>query len=58
VKDWKAIAVANGLNLKDAELDRIASVLSALDETMQPLVRSLTPDVEPASVFHAGETGA
>ena len=50
VKDWKAIA-------KVAGLDVSGPALSGLEEAFRPLVAGLTSDVEPATVFHAGETG-
>jgi hypothetical protein len=45
--DWKNIAQAHGLNLSPRDLDRISGPLSALDETFRPLVKTLTPDLEP-----------
>ena len=56
MKNWVAIAQAHGLNLSAAELDRIAQPLATLDETFRPLVRQLTPDLEPDLELHlAGE---
>ena len=51
MKDWVTIAKAHGLDLSARELDRIAQPLAALEETFQPLVTGLTPDVEPAFEF-------
>jgi len=51
MKDWVNIAKAHGLDLSARELDRITQPLAALDETFQPLVKNLTPDVEPAFEF-------
>ena len=47
MKNWAGIAEANGLNLPARELDRIAQPLAALEETFHPLVKQLTPDMEP-----------
>jgi hypothetical protein len=52
MRDWATIARAHGLDLSARDLDRIAQPLAALDETFQPLVKNLTPDVEPAFEFH------
>jgi hypothetical protein len=52
MKDWVTIAKAHGLDLSARELDRIAQPLAALEETFQPLVKALTPDLEPAFEFH------
>ncbi|MBZ5626676.1 MAG: hypothetical protein LAQ69_49545 [Acidobacteriia bacterium] len=49
MKDWKAIARASGLDVSAEELDRIAGPLDALEEAFRPLVKDLTPDVEPAT---------
>jgi hypothetical protein len=57
VKDWKAIAKVAGLDVSGPELDRLVQALSGLEEAFRPLVAGLTSDVEPATVFHAGETG-
>jgi hypothetical protein len=51
MKDWVAIAKANGIDVSPRELDRIAAPLSALEETFRPLVNTLSPDVEPAFSF-------
>jgi hypothetical protein len=58
VKDWKAIAAANGLDLKGPELDRLVQTLAALDAAFRPLTADLSPEIEPATVFEAGENGA
>lgn len=47
MKDWKQIAQAHGLNLSARELDRVAEPLAALEETFRPLLKTLTPDLEP-----------
>lgn len=57
VKDWKAIARASGLDLAAAELDKVVKPLDALEEMFRPLVRDLTPDIEPATGFLLEEDG-
>lgn len=52
MRDWKTIAQASGLPLPAAEIDRIAGPLSALDEAFQPLVRDLSPGLEPDPELH------
>ena len=49
MKDWKAIAKASGLDLDPAGLSRIAEPLEALETAFRPLVKGLTPDVEPST---------
>jgi hypothetical protein len=53
--DWKAIAKARGLDLPPADLDRLASVLNQMDQVFRPLVKGLTPEIEPATEFHIPE---
>jgi hypothetical protein len=55
MKNWRAMAQAHGLDLPAAELDRLAPPLEALEETFRPLVKSLTPDLEPAVEFRMEE---
>ena len=56
MKNWAGIAQAHGLLLPARELDRIAEPLAALEETFRPLVKQLTPDLEPDLELHlAGE---
>ena len=57
MKDWRAIAKAQGLDLSERDLDRIAPPLDALEEAFRPLVRDLTPGIEPAVVVGAEEDG-
>ena len=57
-KDWKKIARASGLPAPDAELERIAAPLNALEADFRRLVRALAPETFPAPVFDpAGESG-
>jgi hypothetical protein len=56
MKNWVAIAQAHSLALSPHELDRVAQPLAALEETFRPLVKHLTPDLEPDLELHlAGE---
>jgi hypothetical protein len=48
VKNWKAIAEASGLELPARDVDRITQPLESLEEAFRPLVRNLSPEVEPA----------
>jgi hypothetical protein len=48
MRDWRAIAKANGSSLSGKELDGVAQPLEALEEVFRPLTQNLTPDVEPA----------
>ena len=56
VKDWKAIAVASGLQLPASDLDRIATPLDRLEEQFRPLVAGLTPEMEPSFSFQVEES--
>jgi hypothetical protein len=56
MKNWTSIAQAHGLALSARELDRLAESLGALEGTFRPLVKQLTPDLEPDLELHlAGE---
>jgi hypothetical protein len=55
MKNWRALAEAYGLDLPASQLDRIAPPLDALEEAFRPLVRDLTPGIEPAVAFSADE---
>jgi hypothetical protein len=55
MKDWRAIAKAHGLDLSARELDRIAPPLEALEAAFRPLVRELTPGIEPSVAFSVEE---
>lgn len=52
-RDWKSIAKANGLGLNPKEADAAAEALDNLHKSFAPLVRDLTPDVEPVLGFCA-----
>ena len=51
MKDWKAIAKAAGSPLTGKDLDRAIQPLEALEETFRPLVKDLTPNLEPCVEF-------
>jgi len=47
MRDWKAIAQAQGPGSSPRELDRVVEPLAALEKVFQPLVAELTADMEP-----------
>lgn len=49
--DWRSIAHARQFPLSDAEIDRIAPVLEALEAAFRPLANGLPHEVEPALVL-------
>ena len=53
--DWKTLALARGIPA--ADIDRIMPPLEALETSFRPLAQSLTPAMEPAVIYHAGEDG-
>jgi hypothetical protein len=55
VRDWSTIAKAAGLGIPESEVERIAGPLQRLEEAFRPLVKGLTPDAEPATVFRCEE---
>jgi hypothetical protein len=55
MKDWRGIAKAHGLELSAGELDRIAPALDGLEEAFRPLVKDLTPGIEPSVEFSVEE---
>jgi hypothetical protein len=57
MKNWVGIAQAHGLNLPAHELDRIAQPLGALEETFRPLMKQLSPDMEPDLQLHIDGEG-
>jgi hypothetical protein len=50
-KDWSKIARANGLPIPDAELERTAPVLEALEASFRPFVENLPWSLDPAIMF-------
>ena len=51
MKDWKKIASANGLNIPEADVERIAPSLDALEAAFRPLTARIPHEVEPAVGF-------
>jgi hypothetical protein len=47
--DFKAIARARGLDIPEAELDRVARPLETLEAAFRPLTADLPPSLEPAT---------
>ena len=58
MKDWTAIAKASGLDIPAKDVARHSQPLDTLDEAFRPLAKSLTPDMEPAAIFHADQEQA
>jgi hypothetical protein len=54
-KDWKKIARASGLTISEADLERVAPALDALEAAFRPLARTLQRELEPAITFRAAE---
>ena len=50
--DWAAVARARGMDLPEAELERLAKPLAGLEETFRPLLKGLTPLMEPDCELH------
>jgi hypothetical protein len=50
--DWAAVARARGLEIPEAELERVTKPLAALEETFRPLLKDLTPLMEPDFELH------
>ncbi|HWB83673.1 MAG TPA: hypothetical protein VG675_06010 [Bryobacteraceae bacterium] len=55
MKDWRAIAKGNGIEIPAKDLSRIAAVLDALEADFRPSVKDLCPELEPAVIFQADE---
>ena len=53
MRDWSLLAKGSGADIPDKELPRVAGPLKALEESFAPLAKSLTPGMEPSSVFRA-----
>jgi len=56
-KDWKKKARAEQLEIPDADLERIAPTLDAMEAAFRPLAQALPPETEPALIFRAAEEG-
>ena len=55
MNDWKSIARATGVSSSETELDALTAPLISLEQTFRPLIRELTPDLDPAVAFNAEE---
>ena len=55
--DWKSLAKAYGLPLGPKELESVVQPLDALEQMFRPLLRDLSPDLEPALEFRAEADG-
>jgi hypothetical protein len=51
MKNWKAIASGNGLNLTDEYLAKITPPLDALEKVFRPLVALLPHEIEPSVIL-------
>jgi len=49
--DFKAIARARGLDIPEAELERVARSLEVLETAFRPLAAGLPPALEPATAL-------
>jgi hypothetical protein len=58
MKDWTAISKAAGLDIPAKDVARISQPLNSLEEVFRPLVKSLTPETEPAVSFRADKEQA
>ncbi len=48
MKNWKAIASGNGLDLTDEYIAKIAPPLDALEAAFRPLIAKIPHEVEPS----------
>ncbi|HUB82873.1 MAG TPA: hypothetical protein VMB03_28940 [Bryobacteraceae bacterium] len=58
MKDWPSIAKAAAPDIPAKEVSRYSQTLDSLEEIFRPLADSLTPEMEPACVFGAGQEQA
>ena len=58
MKDWTVIAKAAGLGIPPKDASKHLQALNGLEEAFRPLVKTLTPEMEPAAVFRADEEQA
>ena len=50
--DWEAVARARGLEIPRADLERVTKPLAALEEAFRPLLKDLSPLMEPDFELH------
>ena len=55
MKDWASAAKAAGLDIPAKDVSRIVQPLNSLEEVFRPLAQSLTPEMEPATLFRADQ---
>ena len=48
MRDWKALAKAQGIDIPADELERAVTPLNEMEEIFRSLVPELTPETEPA----------
>ena len=48
MKNWKAIASGNGLDLTDEYLAKITPPLDALEASFRPLIATIPHEIEPS----------
>jgi hypothetical protein len=48
MRDWKALAKAQGIDIPAEELERAVAPLNEMEEIFRSLVRDLSPEIEPA----------
>ena len=53
--DWAAVARARGIEIPESAEARLTGPLSALEETFRPLVKTLSPLMEPDLELHLDE---
>ena len=58
MKDWPSLAKAAGVDIPAQDISRYSQTLDNLEEVFRPLADTLTPEMEPASVFRADEEQA
>jgi hypothetical protein len=51
MKNWKAIASGNGLNLTDEYLAKITPALDALEAAFRPLAATIPHETEPSTTL-------
>ena len=55
MKDWILIANVIAPDIPAKEAAKTAPPLNALEDVFRPLAKSLTPEMEPATIFHADQ---
>lgn len=48
MRNWKALAKAQGIDIPAGELDRAVAPLDEMEEIFRSLIPELSPDIEPA----------